>query len=499
MHIVGKVLTLEDVEMLNASKNSIVILPNTAGQSLEVLRQIAPHVKFQIIGGYDGEKKRKYKEARIQKRTNYTPSEVCSIIERYEELEKGIDPNWSDFEKAIYVYIKLGENILYQDSEGVDSYNLKTILGKGVCAGYASSYKEAMDRLGIECDIVNKPRKHTWNALTIDGTKYLIDLTWDAQKIQKEGIGAICWFGQNPNFNKFANHEILGEEVVPNNCFDEQALADAINKVTNGNHYVPVQRKEFVDLGVINNVLIQASQGNNVDEIRAGSRAVAEILFDVEKKYHESAFIEDVDTIYNNIFQAIKENKNLTDEQKQVLLQSTNNFWSDVIGIHHNSGVKDTTRKKIKDLLNLMNYYVNGEHDQKLSDTQLKEIYNKCLTHGVLDIDKLQSIAEQLRQQVAEMKDANNNNESIDVLKSKIKLDLPSKVIEAEPAKGIDWNKYLTSEIAGLETFINGIVESGADINDPETQDILSACNIALQSLISQYQNLQYANNHQMN
>ena len=80
-----------------------------------------------------------------------------TIIEKFEELEKGIDPSWTDLEKALYVYVQLAKNVKYEHNDYVKDRNLCAILETGVCAGYASIYKEAMDRLGVECDIINEP------------------------------------------------------------------------------------------------------------------------------------------------------------------------------------------------------------------------------------------------------------------------------------------------------------------------------------------------------
>ena len=60
MQIIDKILTMEDVQLLNADKNSSVVLKNTAGQSADVISNLSPNVRIQIIGGYDGDKKKKY-------------------------------------------------------------------------------------------------------------------------------------------------------------------------------------------------------------------------------------------------------------------------------------------------------------------------------------------------------------------------------------------------------------------------------------------------------
>ena len=57
MRIENKILTIEDVEILNQDKDSSVVLKNTKGQSSDIIKMLKPHVKIQVIGGYDAEKK----------------------------------------------------------------------------------------------------------------------------------------------------------------------------------------------------------------------------------------------------------------------------------------------------------------------------------------------------------------------------------------------------------------------------------------------------------
>lgn len=60
--------------------------------------------------------------------------------------------------------------------------------GKAVCEGYARAFKMAMDRLGIECVLVQGVAQaeanggyepHMWNYVRIDGGWYAVDVTWN--------------------------------------------------------------------------------------------------------------------------------------------------------------------------------------------------------------------------------------------------------------------------------------------------------------------------------
>ena len=52
------------------------------------------------------------------------------------------------------------------------------VQGRAVCRGYALAYKDACQRLGIECE-VTRTHTHEWNKVRVDGNWYNVDLTFD--------------------------------------------------------------------------------------------------------------------------------------------------------------------------------------------------------------------------------------------------------------------------------------------------------------------------------
>lgn len=490
MQIVDKVLTMEDVQVLNASKNASVVLKNTVGQSVDVIKHLAPNVSIQIIGGYDSEKKPKYNELRIQRRTFYTPSEVCDIISSFEKYEEGIDNSWTDLEKATYLYKKFAETIVYEEDNGKRSRNLNTVLGKGVCAGYASVFKEAMDRQGIECDIINEPRVHSWNAIKFDDKWYSLDLTWDANNIQNKGINNLVWFGQNPNFNKVKYHNACGEGIVANNCFEPQVIADILNKIEHTDEYQPIKQKEKVE-PIFANAFNLASQGDSVDEIMADVGKVAEYAFSVGKSFRDEAYTEEFDQKFADIFKALKLNENLTDEQKSILLSRTNALWADVMGGKYLGGIQNSIKSGIRGSLREMNLLLNDKDvytiDYEFIKTQEEEIRKKCTSYGVVDFEKMEAMKEAIAQQVGAMRESKEQQQDIGNFDTQIKIDGPIQIIEVEPVLSNDerLKKWASHQIADIKTFLNGIEESGDNIEDAETKDIVSACQYQLNALLT--------------
>ena len=235
-----RALTQKDIAFLNKNKNYTLVLKNTVGIDADMLLKLDSDVIVRIIGGLDGEKKPKYKKAKYTERTLYTPIEVCKIIKKFEELEIGVDKNWTDLEKALYVYNKFANEIRYDEHDHVSSRNLRMMIsGRGVCAGYALIYKEAMDRLGVECEYVNEPNRHVWNAIKIEGKWYPLDLTFDVGRRQNDRqYGSIEFFGLNENFYEGGGHWPCSEEpVIPPNCFGKSQIEAAEETLRKANAY----------------------------------------------------------------------------------------------------------------------------------------------------------------------------------------------------------------------------------------------------------------------
>lgn len=194
-----------------------------------------PGVMFVIKGGYDDEINEKYACEFYQRNTRYTPTELYKVLQEFEKIEEKVNPAWSDLAKAKFIYDTIAKHIRYEHDEGKqnrDTSNLTGIVsGRSICAGYSIIYKEAMDRLGIDCRFVSKPEVHAWNVLSIHGKNYNLDLTWDSSEYHKgKNIGK--YFGADANFEISKFHQAgPTEHKIKTSLFSEQELQNALKEI----------------------------------------------------------------------------------------------------------------------------------------------------------------------------------------------------------------------------------------------------------------------------
>ncbi len=92
----------------------------------------------------------------------------------------GVDPEWSDIEKAFYfhdwIVLNCQYDLTYSYYSSYDVFVRKT----AVCQGYAEAFEELCDRAGLKCHtIISRNLNHAWNLVEIDGAYYYADCTWD--------------------------------------------------------------------------------------------------------------------------------------------------------------------------------------------------------------------------------------------------------------------------------------------------------------------------------
>ena len=124
-------------------------------------------------------------------KSGYTKSKIKESLNTIEQLTdpilSGIRSNWSDVEKALYLYNYICVNYRYdtdiyavRDNANFHIYELLTE-GKGVCQSYAFLYKYLLDKIGIENYFVVsdiKDSDHAWNVIKINGKWHHVDVTY---------------------------------------------------------------------------------------------------------------------------------------------------------------------------------------------------------------------------------------------------------------------------------------------------------------------------------
>lgn len=112
-------LTLENVERINRlAEQTYLVLDNTRGQRSEIINGITnENILFRVLGGLDSSKKKKYDRPNYIARTEVSPSGLSKVVEYYENIERQIDPNWTDTQKAMFLYGYMAEDIDYTDEK----------------------------------------------------------------------------------------------------------------------------------------------------------------------------------------------------------------------------------------------------------------------------------------------------------------------------------------------------------------------------------------------
>ncbi len=217
------VLTEDNIAEINERRNNATyIMESTAGLTSDVLRKVKPEgVLFSVKGGLDYEKIKKYNTDSYRERTMMSPKGLEKAVGYFEHVESGIDPEWSDLQKAMYAYGCLADDFTYGETtdeimgKGAAARGLNGIMyGELVCAGFAFVYQEMMNRQGIECHYANQKDTHAYNVLGIGGEYYGVDVTWDnVNKAPSESCG-FRQFGHDDEFYERHGHRNYREVDV---------------------------------------------------------------------------------------------------------------------------------------------------------------------------------------------------------------------------------------------------------------------------------------------
>lgn len=105
---------------------------------------------------------------------------------RVNDYLASIQPNMSDYDKALVLHDKLVSENSYND-DAIRKYCAYGALNESnsVCQGYALAYAYMLKKVGIKSHIVHSDTmNHVWNIVKIGGKWYHVDATWDDEMIE---------------------------------------------------------------------------------------------------------------------------------------------------------------------------------------------------------------------------------------------------------------------------------------------------------------------------
>ncbi|MCI8332323.1 MAG: hypothetical protein HFE78_05820 [Clostridiales bacterium] len=146
------------------------------------------HIKSQYNyneGVYDGLVKEVFFDYKYSK-SAYN-SKVAYIEKTAGRIVSGVQPTWSDAEKALYLHDYIAANFEYDIvNHSADVYTFLAE-GRGVCQAYLLLYGYLLDLVGIDnSPVISDRMNHGWNQVRIDGKYYHVDITWDDPVVDSE-------------------------------------------------------------------------------------------------------------------------------------------------------------------------------------------------------------------------------------------------------------------------------------------------------------------------
>ncbi len=263
----NKKIDEKDLGEINSKAPITINLQNTLGQDPNIIRKLDNKVTIRVTHSLG--------EGDYSRKNLYSPQDIASIIDFFEDVEKRIDPEWPDLQKATFEYILLLRNL--EELEPSKSDNEKEI-SEGLLAlftqrasskGFADIYKEAMDRLGIPCRYIENPEStYAWNEIQIDGKYYPLDLLLDVRdnrELIQEGAFELKHFLSDEGFYKDERH--FTKEEHEENAIDHARIQDAIDNIfKNEINYIEEKKEPRPTINIKSKELSGIFEGGEISE-----------------------------------------------------------------------------------------------------------------------------------------------------------------------------------------------------------------------------------------
>ena len=233
MIIKNQIITPQLIQSIKDSR-AIIFLDNTKGQDPEVIKHLPPNIDIRVLGGYNFNNDIKFLKPKYAERTDYSPKILAKAITKMQEIEKEIDPNWSDFTKALFVFETLVKNIDYDyDNKCKEEVRNLTSLTTGFsrCAGFAICFKEMMDRLDIKNEFRNITGVHSCNILFIKSKPFVVDLTFARDTLNRKNGDYRRFFGAFDPHEFLITHIPVNDKYTDYHVFKIQTIKDSLNDI----------------------------------------------------------------------------------------------------------------------------------------------------------------------------------------------------------------------------------------------------------------------------
>ncbi len=122
------------------------------------------------------------KKIQIPVSPSYDRGDIDDFVRTADSIISAVDPSWTGLQKIMYIHDYLVTHIDYDNTLTKHNAYNAIVEGDSVCQGYALAYAYLIGRIdgSLDCQIVtSNDINHAWNIVTLNGSKYYIDATWD--------------------------------------------------------------------------------------------------------------------------------------------------------------------------------------------------------------------------------------------------------------------------------------------------------------------------------